>query len=105
MNKEKTQQPSQDIGLSRPSDYVVPAKCNQSDLLHDSLAVVVQNIQLIKQRLSPKLQANREVAEVEGFTMEQLQRYLEQRHINQFFDAVQSAGKRLNTLMSSIVEK
>mgnify|MGYP001254166647 CR=1 FL=1 len=71
--------------------------------INNPLAGVMQNIQVINNRLSINLKANRDAAEAAGLNMNALEEYVQRRDIGSCLDAVMDAGKRTAKLIDNMV--
>ncbi|SHI48272.1 PAS domain S-box-containing protein [Malonomonas rubra DSM 5091] len=71
--------------------------------INNPLAGVMQNVQVVKNRLSPSLKANRDAAEEAGFEIEELEDYLQIREIPARLDAIMDAGRRTVELIDNMV--
>lgn len=65
------------------------------DQLLDDLAIIIQNLQVLEQRLSPELLANQEAARELGLSLEQLDQYLRRRDVYAFTGGIRRASKRM----------
>lgn len=71
--------------------------------INNPLAGVMQNIQVVRQRLADHSKANLSAAETAGLDMAALSRYLELRDIGARMDAVMESGKRTVQLVENLV--
>lgn len=71
--------------------------------INNPLAAVLQNAQVMSQRLSPLLDKNRKVAEEIGIDIEQLDEYLKQRGIDRILQAVTRAGQRAARIVENML--
>ena len=71
--------------------------------INNPLAGVMQNIQVINNRFSPDLKANRVVAEEVGLEIDALAEYVERRDINARLAAVMEEGRRTVQLVDNMV--
>ncbi len=69
--------------------------CQVDEQLLDDLAIIVQNLQMLEQRLSPELSANQEAAKELGISLEQLDQYLLRRDVYDFTGGIRRASKRM----------
>ncbi len=72
--------------------------------INNPLGGMLQGLQNVRRRLSPKLKANLEPAERFGVDLETLQSYLEARQIPEFFDSMQEAGERAAELVKKMLQ-
>ena len=71
--------------------------------INNPLAGIMQNIQVIKNRLSPDLSKNRPIAEQCGTTMEIIGEYAEERHILSMIDSIIESGKRAAKIVNNML--
>jgi len=71
--------------------------------INNPLAGIMQNIQVIKNRLSPDLSKNRPIAEQCGTTMEIIGEYAEKRRILSMIDSVIESGKRAAKIVNNML--
>lgn len=71
--------------------------------INNPLAGVMQNIQVIQNRLSPGLEKNREVAAEFGFELEDIQAYLKKRDILKMFGQILESGKRAVRIVNNML--
>jgi len=69
--------------------------------INNPLAGIVQNLQVIQNRLSTKLTKNFKTAELCNIKMENLEKYLEQRDIYNMIDAVMDSGQRAAKIVNN----
>ncbi|MCP4688108.1 MAG: PAS domain S-box protein, partial [Desulfobacterales bacterium] len=62
--------------------------------INNPLAVILQNVQVMRNRMKPDLVKNKRTAEACGTTMEAVEAYMEQRGMFSMIDAVMELGKR-----------
>ena len=71
--------------------------------INNPLGAILQNLQNIRRRLQPGLNANQQAAERNQLQLEQLQQYLADRDITQFMDNIQQAGERAAEIVSNML--
>jgi PAS domain S-box-containing protein len=71
--------------------------------INNPLASVLQNIQVMNQRLSPSLDKNRQTAEQLGISMEQVAEYARLRGFEQMMDSISSAGQRAARIIENML--
>jgi PAS domain S-box-containing protein len=71
--------------------------------INNPLAVILQNAQVLGQRLSPALDKNRRTAEALGFGIEQLDEYVGQRGIKQMLQSVTESGQRAAKIVENML--
>ncbi|MCP5108748.1 MAG: PAS domain S-box protein [bacterium] len=71
--------------------------------INNPLAGILQSIQVIQGRVSPKSPANREAAEKCGITIEAVEAYLYRRKIPGFLAAVKEAGERAAVIVENML--
>ena len=71
--------------------------------INNPLAGILQSVQMIRRRLGPDLPANRKAAEAHGCDMQAMLRYLEQREVLFFLDAVQESGERAARIVRNML--
>ncbi len=71
--------------------------------INNPLAIVLQNTQILANRLNPELDKNRAVAEDCGIDLNTLQTYLNQRGIVAMLDAIRQAGNRAKLIVEDMV--
>tara|TARA_B100000745_G_scaffold231055_1_gene155093 strand:+ start:5935 stop:8046 length:2112 start_codon:yes stop_codon:yes gene_type:complete len=71
--------------------------------INNPLGGILQGMQTVRRRLSDRLPKNAEVADELGFEMHQLNRYLEERGINRFFDNIVEAGERAASIVDNML--
>lgn len=71
--------------------------------INNPLAGIVQNMQVIKNRLSNKLPKNMQVAEACGLDLAALQEYLHQRGILQMIEGVNESGRKASRIVSNML--
>jgi hypothetical protein len=84
----------------KKKDRLKPA--HQYDTINTSLAIIVQDLQMIERRLSPALPTNLAVAEDLGLSLDTMHEYLKQREVLDFISAMQRASRRITRLLGSI---
>jgi len=77
-----------------------------TDLLDDSistsLAIIVQDLQMLERRLLPGSAANQAVAEELGISLESVHEYLKRRNVYDFISGMRRAGRRMSRSLNSI---
>ncbi len=71
--------------------------------INNPLAGILQNMQVIVNRMSVDLEKNRDVAEACGITMESLKCYMDKRDIFVMFDLVLKSGKRAAQIVDNML--
>lgn len=71
--------------------------------VNNPLAGILQNMQVIGNRLTASLQKNEDVAKGCGFNMTQLNRYMEQRGITAMIESASEAGKRAAQIVENML--
>jgi len=71
--------------------------------INNPLAAVLQNAQVLNQRLSPLLNKNRKVAKEIGIDADQLDEYVKQRGIDQILQAITLAGQRAARIVENML--
>jgi len=71
--------------------------------INNPLAGILQNTQVLRNRLLRALQKNLETAEQTGLDFETLQVYLQQRGIPSMIDAIMKSGQRASTIVSNML--
>ncbi|MDK2777149.1 MAG: PAS domain-containing protein [Pseudomonadota bacterium] len=72
--------------------------------INNPLGAILQNLQNIRRRLQPGLDANQQAADNTGLSMAALQQYLQQREILQFMDNIQGAGERAAEIVGNMLQ-
>ncbi len=72
--------------------------------INNPLAGIMQNAQVIRQRLSNKLEANQETAREVGLSFDLMTSYLERRNIHQLLEAVMNSGKRAARVVDNMLD-
>ncbi len=72
--------------------------------INNPLGIIMQNIQNIKRRVSPDLQANHDLARTLDLNLYRLQDYLEQRGILKFMHQMHEAGDRMSRIITSMLK-
>lgn len=70
--------------------------------INNPLAAVLQNVQVLKHRISPALSKNSSVAEELGTTIEVIAEYCRQRGFEKMLDAIAGAGQRAAKIVENI---
>lgn len=71
--------------------------------INNPLAAVLQNVQVMSQRLSPALEKNRKVAEQLGITMEQVAEYAHLRGLEKMMQSITTAGQRAARIIENML--
>ena len=71
--------------------------------INNPLAGILQNAQVIRNRLEKKIPANVSVAEELGLKLDDIQAYMEKREIYKMIDSVLDAGKRAAAIVSNML--
>lgn len=71
--------------------------------INNPLGAILQGAQNIERRLSTELQANMDVAERVGCSLEKIREYLIERHILVFLDGIREAGTRAAHIVSNML--
>jgi len=71
--------------------------------INNPLAGILQNVQVMKNRISPELPRNRKVAEACGVTIEGIAAYMEKRGFSQMVDAVMASGRRAARIVENML--
>lgn len=71
--------------------------------INNPLASVLQNVQVMDQRLSPALKKNRDVAEQLGIQIEQVAEYAQRRGFNQMIKSIADAGQRAARIIENML--
>jgi PAS domain S-box-containing protein len=71
--------------------------------INNPLSGVLQSSQNIQRRLSPELEPNRRAAEALGVDLERLHRYLDERGILGFVDAIQQSASRASHIVADML--
>jgi len=71
--------------------------------INNPLGAMVQNAQVVIQRLSADNQANRQAAEKAGISFESIQSYMEERKIPQQLELVREAGRRAREIVNNML--
>lgn len=71
--------------------------------INNPLAGILQNVQVIRQRLSDDFEKNHLAAEKQGVKLEQINGYLEERSILTALKAVGDSGKRASIIVSNML--
>lgn len=70
--------------------------------INNPLAGILQNIQVLANRLKDKLPANKRVAEEAGVSMEAIEAYIRERGLFKTIEAIQSSGSRIARIVDSL---
>ncbi len=71
--------------------------------INNPLASVLQNVQVMDQRLSPSLKKNREVAEQLGVSIEQVAEYAQLRGFDQMIKSITDSGQRAARIIENML--
>jgi len=71
--------------------------------INNPLAGIIQNTQVVMNRFSPDLPANRDAAEKLGVSLEKIIAYLNHRQINELFDSIRKAGSRASQIVNNML--
>jgi signal transduction histidine kinase len=71
--------------------------------INNPLSGVLQSSQNIQRRLSPDLEPNQRAAEALGVDLERLHRYLDERGILDFLDAIQQSASRASHIVADML--
>ncbi len=71
--------------------------------INNPLAGILQNAQVIRNRLKEKLAANESVADEFGLELDNVRKYMEKRDIFKMIDSVLDAGKRAAAIVSNML--
>ncbi len=71
--------------------------------INNPLAGILQNVQVMRNRLSGDLTKNRSAAEECGTTMEAIHRYMERRDLFKMIDAVMESGQRAAQIVENML--
>ena len=71
--------------------------------INNPLAAILQNAQVLRQRLSPALDKNCRIAEELGFTIEQLTSYVAQRGIAQMLQSITDSGQKAAKIVENML--
>jgi PAS domain S-box-containing protein len=72
--------------------------------INNPLGIIVQNLQVLEQRFSPRYSRNIEVAEQVGIDFGLLLKYLERQEIFDFINGMKDAGKRASKVMANTLQ-
>lgn len=70
--------------------------------INNPLAGILQNIQVLANRLKDKLPANKRVADEAGVSMEAIEAYIRERGLFKTIEAIQSSGSRIARIVDSL---
>lgn len=70
--------------------------------INNPLAGILQNIQVLANRLKDKLPANKRVADEAGISMEAIEAYIRERGLFKTIEAIQSSGSRIARIVDSL---
>ena len=71
--------------------------------INNPLAGILQNVQVIRQRLSSNLPKNHRIADAHGVQLEPLNGYLEERGILSAIQAVEESGRRASIIVNNML--
>jgi PAS domain S-box-containing protein len=71
--------------------------------INNPLAGILQNVQVIQNRLSSKLRKNQQVAEACGISIVAIESYLEQRGVYRMIDSIISSGRRAAQIVENML--
>ena len=71
--------------------------------INNPLSGILQNVQVIADRIGGDLPANRQLAEQCGTTLQAIQAYVRGRKINDMLEAVRSSGKRASDIVQNML--
>ncbi|MCP4217528.1 MAG: PAS domain S-box protein [bacterium] len=71
--------------------------------INNPLAGILQNIQVVRNRLKNELPKNKKIAEKCGISMEHIHAYMEQRDIFSLIEAVLESGRRAREIVDKLV--
>ncbi len=71
--------------------------------INNPLAGILQNVQVIRNRISPDLAKNRKVAEECGTTIEGITAYMEKREFPEMIEAVMDSGRRAAKIVENML--
>jgi nitrogen-specific signal transduction histidine kinase len=71
--------------------------------INNPLASILQNMQLIHNRLSPQMQKNRLAADDCGISIEKMEDYLHRRDIDKAIDAVRESARRAARVIENLI--
>jgi PAS domain S-box-containing protein len=71
--------------------------------INNPLAGILQNLQVVQNRLSPDLYKNVEVAREFGIRMEDIEAYLKKRNIDEMFQSINQSAKRAAQLVLNML--
>ena len=71
--------------------------------INNPLAGILQNLQVVQNRLSPELRKNSEVAASFGIRMEQIEAYLQARGIDEMFRSINESARRAAQLVLNML--
>jgi PAS domain S-box-containing protein len=71
--------------------------------INNPLAAILQNAQVLSQRLSPVLDKNRQAAEALGLGIEQINEYVQQRGIDKMLQSITTSGQRAAKIVENML--
>jgi len=72
--------------------------------INNPMASILQGVQNVQRRLDPKLPKNRDAAQSVGLDFQQLQGYLDKRHIPTLLTGIRETGERASMVVSNMLE-
>ena len=71
--------------------------------INNPLAGIIQNVQVMKKRISEELPKNLEIAKEEGISLKSLNNYMEKRGIFKMIDAIMLSGERAAMIVDNML--
>ncbi len=71
--------------------------------INNPLASIIQSVQVIRQRLSPELEKNHQVAGTLRIRLEDMNGYLKERQISKMLNSIQESGQRAGEIVSNML--
>ena len=72
--------------------------------INNPLGIIVQNLQVLERRFSPKFPRNMEIAEEAGIVFERFLDYLERQEVFDFITGMRDAGRRASKVMTNMLQ-
>lgn len=72
--------------------------------INNPLAAILQNVQVMKNRLQKGLKKNEEAAAACGVSIDLIEAYMDKRDIRSLLDMIVQAGKRASTIVNNMLE-
>jgi PAS domain S-box-containing protein len=72
--------------------------------INNPLSTIIQGIQNVERRFSPKLPSNKKVADEIGLDLNKVHVYMEQREINSYFDNMRKAADRASYIAANLLQ-